>query len=79
MIINEKETNAKYFAYDGCHKIYLLEDTDDMFEAIESDYSIYGIDLLKDCYYNSCCLRFIHNWKLTETFVAQFEELKEII
>ena len=79
MRINDQTTNAKYFAYDGCHKIYLLEDAEDMNDAIENDYNIYSIDLLQDCYDNSCSLRFISNWKLTIQFVSQFDERGLII
>ena len=79
MRINDQTTNAEFFAYDGCHKIYLLEDAEDMNDAIENGYNIYSIDLLQDCYDNSCSLRFISNWKLTTQFVSQFDERGLII
>lgn len=70
------------FAYDGCHKIYLLQedDLDDFteswydgdFEAAKSN--IYDLSSICDCFENSCPLRFIHDWKLKETIVKQFEE-----
>jgi hypothetical protein len=77
MKINGKEiiTNGK-FAYDGCHKIYILEDEQDEKEAIECGYHIYDIVCLESAYENSCDLRFIDNWKLNTTYVAQFEDAK---
>lgn len=76
MKINGKEIKAKQFAYDGCHKIYLIEDTDDLKEAKDIGYDIYDIKLLKETYDGSCSLRFINNWKLTEQIVPQFETAK---
>lgn len=76
MKINGKEIKAKQFAYDGCHKIYLIEDTDDLKEAKDIGYDIYDIKLLKETYDDSCSLRFINNWKLTEQIVPQFETAK---
>lgn len=76
MKINGKEIKAKQFAYDGCHKIYLIEDTDDLKEAKDIGYDIYDIELLKETYDDSCSLRFIDNWKLTEQIVPQFETAK---
>ena len=73
MIINGLATNAIEFAYDGCHKIYLIEDDTDKKEALNDDYDILPISVLEEIYENSCELRFIHNWKLNKTFVAQFE------
>lgn len=76
MKINGKEIKAKQFAYDGCHKIYLIEDTDDLKDAKDIGYDIYDIKLLKETYDGSCSLRFINNWKLTEQIVPQFETAK---
>ena len=76
MKINGKEIKAKQFAYDGCHKIYLIEDTDDLKEAKDIGYDIYDIELLEETYDDSCSLRFIDNWKLTEQIVPQFETAK---
>lgn len=77
MKINEVEvvTNGK-FAYDGCHKIYIIEDEQDEKEAIEFGYEIHPIDRLEDMYEVSCSLKFISNWKLNKHYVGQFEEAK---
>jgi hypothetical protein len=72
--INNMETNAKQIAYDGCHKIYLIESMDDLREAIAAKYQIHPIEDLESAYMDSCSLRFINNWKLDKTFVPQFAE-----
>ena len=72
MTINGKYTKAKQFAYDACHKIYLLEDDVD-FEEAKLGYDILPISILEQTFWSSCCLRFIANWKLTEDFIEQGE------
>lgn len=74
MTINGQDTDAKQFAYDGCHKIYLLESMNDLLEARDSDYEIHDIDSLRSVYNASCGLQFISNWKLSKSFVNQFEQ-----
>lgn len=85
MIIINKETNKTYvfeepnkIAYDGCHKIYICEDDEDLKEATEIGYQIHNIDELETLFNQSCSLVFIHNWKLTTTSVGQFEGAKFI-
>jgi hypothetical protein len=73
MKINNQETTAKAFAYDDCHKIYLLERDSDWKDASGSGYTILPIEKLKETYEGSCDLRFISNWALTKQFVRQFE------
>lgn len=63
-----------YFAYEGCHKIYVLEDNEDVTQAKETGYNILPIRQLELTYHNSCPLKFIYNWKLTEHYVRQFEQ-----
>lgn len=74
MLINGKKTNAKSFAYDGCHKIYLCETPEDQSDAEASGYSIYPIENLWATFEDSCALRFISNWQLDKSFVSQFED-----
>jgi hypothetical protein len=74
LTINDETTTATHFAYDSCHKIYLLEDDQDLGEARDSGYDVIDICNLKEAYNNSCELRFISNWKLDKKFVEQFEE-----
>jgi len=74
MKINGIKTAAKHFAYDGCHKIYLIEDYQDMAEVEKTNYSIIEIEDLPSVYKDSCELRFISNWQLTEQFAQQCED-----
>lgn len=62
------------FAYDGCHKIYILEDYIDLKEAQQSNLYIYSIVDLERTYNRSCPLKFINNWKLDKTYAEQGEE-----
>ena len=74
MKINGKETLAKQFAYDGCHKIYLIENEQQLQEARWNEYSIYPISKLKQTFEDSCELRFISDWGLSKHYVNQFED-----
>lgn len=75
LYINNEPTTAKEFAFDGCHKIYLIEDEEDKKEALSLEYDIFlPIEQLEETFNTSCPLRFISNWKLTKTYVAQCEE-----
>ena len=76
----EKVTSfeAEQFAYDGCHKIYIIESEADEAEAKKCDYEIYPIKKLKSAWSNSCSLKFISNWSLTKQFVPQFESVTKI-
>lgn len=75
MKVNNKEILGDKFAFDGCHKIYIIEDNLDEKEAIDYGYDIYELKDLKDIYENSCSLKFISNWKLNINYVKQFEEV----
>lgn len=74
MIINGKEVDMELFAYDGCHKIYLIEDSVDLREAQEMGYEIHYLQELEETYNNSCPLKFISNWKLNIRYVKQGED-----
>ena len=73
-INNYDISNINEFAYDGCHKIYLIEDEEDKKQAIETEYMIMKIEDLPRIWAESCSLRFINNWKLTRQYVGQFEK-----
>ena len=73
MKINNQVTTAKGFAYDDCHKIYLLERDSDWKDASDAGYTILPIEKLIETYEGSCDLRFISNWALNKQFVRQFE------
>ena len=81
MIILNKEKQEKYtfnsdskVAYDGCHKIYICEDEEDVNKAIEIGYEIHDISELEKLYNISCQLVFISSWKLSIQYVPQFSE-----
>ena len=66
--------NIKEFFFDGCHKIYLIEDeADKKLMLTECNYletDIFSIDKLEDVFNDSCPLRFINTVKL-KTIVPQ--------
>jgi hypothetical protein len=73
------DENIKEFAFDGCHKIYLMtsnEGKQDMLNNgwVETDF--YSIDKLEEVFYNSCGLRFINldRTKDFKTIVPQCAE-----
>lgn len=72
MIINKHKIKAKQFAWDTCHKIYLINTRKDKKTYLEYGYDLYPINELEEAYKNSCSLRFIQNGDLTE-IVKQFE------
>lgn len=80
MYVNGEEIKGNMFVYDGCHKIYIIEDYEDLASCQEcwgelvNGRDLFDISLLEDCYNNSCSLRFISNWKLDKRYVKQFEE-----
>ena len=76
MKINGIEVVGNEFAYDGCHKIYIIEDENDRNQALEYDYDILPISELLATYNKSCSFRFISNWKLTTNYVKQGGKLE---
>lgn len=68
--------NSLGFAYDGCHKIYILEDDKDLKNAKNMGYLIKSIEELPRIWANSCELKFIRNWKLDKLIIAQDEDAK---
>ena len=74
MKINGQEVVGESFAYDGCHKIYVIESIRDREDAKGSGYDIYPIKELKKKYNCSCGLQFISNWSLTKSYVNQLED-----
>lgn len=73
MTINGIKTEARKFAFDGCHKIYLLESDNDKNEALANGYNIYHIHRLEYIYQHSCPIKFINSWDLQTTFAHQGE------
>ena len=69
--INGKAITAYAFGFDGCHKIYLVENGEDEELLRSFDYEIYDIDGLPRAWADSCPLRFIETADLSETVVPQ--------
>lgn len=65
MTINGKEIKAEEFAFDNCHKFYLINTKGDKALYKEYGYDIFPISELKECYKNACPLKFISNGDLT--------------
>ena len=66
--------DALGFVWDECHKIYIVEDEDDIQDIQKTwskDTTIYDLAELPRVWSKSCPLRFISNWKLTKHYVEQ--------
>lgn len=75
MKINGIEIVATKFAYDGCHKIYLIETPQAEKEAKKNGYQFYSIKDLIEAFVYSCSLRFINVWNdKFESIIPQFEK-----
>ena len=74
MKINGKKVTGKSFAFDGCHKIYVCETEADEDTAEAGGYGIHPIEELPNAWERSCPLRFISNWALDKTYVAQGDD-----
>lgn len=74
-LLNEYEIDElALFVYDGCHKIYIVEDKEDIEDVKKTwgeDEIFYNIDELPKIWGETCPLRFISNWKLDKQFVHQ--------
>lgn len=77
--VTNKDTNrtinfnsALKVAYDGCHKIYICSDENDVKKAIEFGYEIHDITELESLYNNSCPLVFIRGWKTLDSYIPQY-------
>lgn len=76
MTINGKVITATEFAFDNCHKIYLVNSAEDKNQLIEYGYDFYPIEELKEAYEGSCSLRFIQDMTTFNNIVAQGEPAK---
>ena len=82
--INGIEVIGDYFVWDGCHKIYILEDDEDLKDVrqkwgqLEFNKDIFSIKAIFNVWVESCPLRFISNWKLTKDYIKQEDNTKNI-
>lgn len=70
MKLNNVEIKQKYFAFDTCHKIYILSNQEEMHHAIELGYKIKPINELVKTYNSSCRLKFIAYWDLGKSQIV---------
>ena len=74
MYVNNIKIKGMRFAYEGCHKIYVIENDKEAKEAIDIGYNLYSIHELEDVFNKSCSLKFINSWDCEKRYVKQFEE-----
>lgn len=77
----EKLTEEGFYAvaYDGCHKIYLIKTDDEREQCEDFDYDVYELAILETIYRDSCPLKFINDWDLSqEPLVPQAVEENEV-
>ena len=70
MKINNIEIKAKKFAFDGCHKIYILDSERQTKAAIKCGLDIKNIEGIIDTYNTSCQLRFVRFWDLRKNGIV---------
>ena len=73
MTINGHKITEKQFAYEGCHKIYLIANDEQRDQALSLNYHILPIEDIEETFIGSCPLRFIDTWDF-KSIVAQGEE-----
>lgn len=75
--INDIEIKQKQFVFDGCHKIYLVDESD-LADCESKGYDLkkdlFPIDQIAKVFWNTCSLRFIETWKDYKHIVPQCEE-----
>ncbi len=74
MKVNGQTIKGIGFAFDGCHKIYIVANEAESNEAKEMGYQIYPLNRLPGVWRDTCPLRFISSWDLTTYYVKQDEQ-----
>lgn len=77
--INDVTVWADEFAWDGCHRIYVVTSPESRAEMLDLGYQLRPITELPDIWDRSCPLRFISSADLTIAFVRQMQEEPTII
>lgn len=70
--VNGTRITATEFAWDTCHKIYLINTEEDRKQFLEYEYELFPIEGLQETYEGSCELRFISDGDLKKEPVPQF-------
>ncbi len=74
MKVNGKEIKGIGFAFDGCHKIYVVANEEERWQAKIAGYEMHDLHDLPKIWYMGCPLRFISTWSLTDYYVHQGEQ-----
>ena len=72
--VNGTKVWTDEFAWDECHKIYLVTDQVSRNKLEGYGYEFFPINKLKDVWDDSCSLRFISDASLSQSYISQFEE-----
>ena len=59
-------------AWDGCHKIYMLQEEQAETEARDMGYTVFAASELPEIWDSSCSLRFVNRWALAEESIEGF-------
>lgn len=79
--INGEVVEATEFAYDGCHKIYLIMFGGDRGLMLECGYTeddIYPVEMLPEVWEATCPLRFISSADLSLHYVEQCDQTASV-
>lgn len=74
VVVNGTRIWTDEFAWDGCHKIYIVTDQESRDQLEGYGYDFFPIDELQDAWAHSCSLRFISDASLSVDYVSQFED-----
>ena len=72
--INGEKVEADRFAWDGCHKIYMMETPADVEQFLDLGYTLFPVEELPEVWDLSCWLRFISSGDLERHYVGQGED-----
>ncbi len=74
MKVNGKTIRGIGFAYNGCHKFYILANMNEWKTAKEYGFQCHSLRSLQRLWNASCPLRFISTWNLSDYYVEQGEQ-----
>ena len=78
------EASGWSIAFDGCHKLYFLQDDGEVRDARDAGYRVFPASRLRELYDSSCGLRFVSRWgRLNGDFyhpwnIKQFEDEDQV-
>lgn len=72
--INDTRIWADEFAWDGCHKLYIVTDQESRDQLEGYGYDFFNIAELQECWDSSCMLKFISDASLNCNYINQGHE-----